>query len=132
MEPMSRSPAQKSTSNILHLISLSTVPIPFYEWDGSEWQLMEVPTGGLSHPLYIYEDRIPDRIRGVITLSFEYDRFMPRTRVVAHEIGHKLINVSHEGRTVCPSFEATGPELMLYYDGEVSGHSRCHRNGRRK
>jgi hypothetical protein len=102
----------------VHLISLQEVPIPFYEWDGAAWVYDSVPTGGLSLPSYIYEERMPQDLRGVITLSFEIDRFQPETRVLSHELGHKLINVSHEGREVCPSFEANGPELMLYGNGE--------------
>ncbi len=112
-------PLSIPASNTIHLMSFNEVPIPFYEWNGAEWIYNSVPTGGLSLPPYTYADRMPEGIRGAITLSFEVDRFRPDTRVLAHELGHKLINVSHEGGSVCPSFEANGPELMLYGNGEI-------------
>jgi len=97
---------------------LYEAPIAFYEWDGSDWIYQSAPTGGLSFPPYAYADRIPKGIRGVITLSFQQPRLFPETRILSHEIGHKIINVSHEGVGVCPIFAANGPELMLYGTGE--------------
>jgi hypothetical protein len=107
-----------SAANTIHLISLREVPLPFYEWNGSEWVYDSVPTGALSLPPYSYAERMPAGIRGAITFSFAVTQFNPNTRILSHELGHKLINVSHEGSTVCPSFEADGPELMLYGNGE--------------
>lgn len=105
-------------SNTIHVVTVDEMPIAFYEWDGSAWNYDTAPTGGLSFASYLYADRIPERIRGVITLSFEQDRLRPQTRTLSHEIGHKIINVSHEGVGQCPAFAAEGPELMLYGNGE--------------
>jgi hypothetical protein len=102
----------------VHVIALNEVPINYFEWSGSEWTEGSVLTGGLSFPPYAYADRIRDEIRGVITLSSTPSPFDRLTRVLAHELGHKLINVSHEGIGVCPSFEADGDDLMLYGNGE--------------
>ncbi|MBL4633045.1 MAG: hypothetical protein JKY56_04190 [Kofleriaceae bacterium] len=107
-----------TAENTIHVITLNEAPIAYYDWDGSEWSYQTAPTGGLSFPPYAYADRIPAGIRGVITLSFQQAPFFPETRVLSHEIGHKIINVSHEGVGVCPAFAANGPELMLYGDGE--------------
>lgn len=108
-----------SSANTIHVITLDEAPISFYEWDGTNWNFATAPTGGLSFPPYAYADRIPLPLRGVITLSFEQDRFRPESRVLAHEVGHKIINVSHEGTGVCPAFAVDGPDLMLYGDGET-------------
>ncbi len=113
------SPFGVPAANTIHFISLDEAPIPFYEWTGSEWQYDTAPTGGLSFPPYAYADRIPLALRGVITLSFEQSVISPQSRIVAHEVGHKLINVSHEGVGVCPAFAVNGTELMLYGSGEI-------------
>tara|TARA_R110002073_G_C9489873_1_gene580738 strand:- start:3119 stop:4135 length:1017 start_codon:yes stop_codon:yes gene_type:complete len=111
--------AGASKANTVHIITVDEAPIAYYEWSGSEWTYETAPTGGLSFPPYAYSDRIPEPIRGVITLSYEQPRFFPETRTLSHELGHKLINVSHEGVGVCPAFAADGPELMLYGNGEL-------------
>ena len=62
----------------------------------------------------MYADRIPTRLRGAITLSSE----KVDGRTLAHELGHKLINVSHEGVGKGPRGEQWGSEdLMLYGEG---------------
>jgi hypothetical protein len=70
----------------------------------------------MSFPPYYFADRIPAPIRGFISLSSGHG-----TRTLAHELGHKLINVSHEGGETCPAFTAYGGHLMLYGNGEEIG-----------
>jgi hypothetical protein len=110
--------AGASKANTVHIITVDEAPIAYYEWSGSEWTYASAPTGGLSFPPYAYADRLPEPIRGVITLSYQQSPIRRETRTLSHELGHKLINVSHEGIGVCPTFAADGPELMLYGSGE--------------
>lgn len=105
-----------SDAHTIHVISLQNVPIGFFEYTNDTWIRSSVPTGGLSMPPYYLADRVPKPIRGVITMSQ-----FGSTRTLAHELGHKLINVSHEGKGVCPSFEADGSDLMLYGNGHTIG-----------
>jgi len=101
---------------VVHVLDLRSVPLSYYEHVDGEWVLDTVGTGGLSFPPYMHGDRIPMHLRGVITMS--------GPGPLAHELGHKLINVSHEGVGACPSFEAYGEDLMLYGSGSriPSGH----------
>ncbi len=96
-------------ARVVHILDLRTVPISFYDWGDDGWELNEVGTAGLSFPPYIHHDRIPRHLRGVITMS--------STTALAHELGHKLMNVSHEGVGVCPQFATYGEDLMLYGAG---------------
>ncbi len=73
----------------------------------------------MSFPPYYFADRIPADIRGFISMSSSGG-----TRTLAHELGHKLINVSHEGGETCPAFTAYGQHLMLYGSGEEIGAGR--------
>jgi len=78
-------------------------------------QVKTLTTSGLSLPAYLFETRIPRRIRGVITLT---RRSGKHGRLIAHELGHKLINVSHEYRDIGPQFAVRGDGgLMLYGSG---------------
>ncbi len=105
-------------SQTVHTITLREVPIGFYEWSGTEWVYDSVPTSGLSFPPYIFADRIPEHLRGVITLSYRQRPLNDNSKTLAHEIGHKTLNVSHEGTGVCPAFEVQGDDLMLYGSGD--------------
>jgi hypothetical protein len=86
----------------------------FYEQiDERTWELRTITTGGLSFPSYSYTG-IPNRLRGVITVN----KSDPKRGLVAHELGHKLINVSHEFREVDPQHEVRADGgLMLYGTG---------------
>jgi hypothetical protein len=86
-------PSGVTAADTIHVVALEDVPISYYEWTGSEWMSAVAPTGGLSFPPYAHADRIPAKIRGVITLSTTPSRFFPDSRVLSHELGHKLINV---------------------------------------
>ncbi len=106
----------------LHLVTLADVPIGYWEWIDGAWVRRSAPPAGLSMPSYLLEDRISPGIRGVFTISE-----LGADKTLFHEMGHKLINVSHEGATVCPAFAAAGPELMLYGDGTLIGAGAANR-----
>ncbi|MFT7033732.1 MAG: hypothetical protein ACJA2S_002240 [Cyclobacteriaceae bacterium] len=106
-------------SRTIYLIALQDVFYPFLEVsEGRNWTMKTVRTGGLSFPTYSYCNTLPDRFRGVITLTnlARPDRLRG---TVAHELGHKVMNVSHEYMSTNPGHEiyAEGG-LMLYGDGE--------------
>jgi len=108
-----------NNSRTIYLIALQDVFYPFLTLaEGRNWMMKTVRTGGLSFPSYSYVDQIPKELRGVITitnLSTE-ERFR---KTIAHELGHKLINVSHEYNDVNPGFEVFAEGgLMLYGSGE--------------
>ncbi len=106
----------------LQVVCLREVSFPMHMRDPKEadrWRIEETLTSGLSFPPYILENRVPDRFKGVITLSPRAGGF-GQPKVLAHEMGHKLINVSHEGVGVCPVARPPrddAPDLMLYGPG---------------
>lgn len=104
----------KNNDRTVYLVVLQDVFMSFYErTDERTWQPRTITTGGLSFPSYSYEN-IPRRLRGVITIN-KNDELR---RVVAHELGHKLLNVSHEYRDVNPQHEVRAEGgLMLYGAG---------------
>jgi len=104
-------------SRTIYLVAMQNVYMPYYEDldGGRNWAPKVVNTSGLSFPSYTYADTIPDRIRGVITLT-KHDATNKLT--IAHELGHKLMNVSHEYRDVSPQHEIRSDDgLMLYGSG---------------
>ncbi len=111
----------------VYLVVLQSVFMSFYEQlDERTWEARNITTGGLSFPGYSYPD-MPRRLRGAITVNKTY----PVRSVVAHELGHKLMNVSHEYRDVDPQHEVRAEGgLMLYGSGTdiLSGaEGRWHR-----
>ena len=100
----------------IYLLYLTEVQMAYFDRsDPAEPQIKSIPTGGLSLPAYLFEARIPRRIRGVITICYRNES---GGRLMAHELGHKLINVSHEYREISPQFEVQGEGgLMLYGEG---------------
>jgi len=104
-------------SRTVYLVAMQNVYMPYYEDldGGRNWGPKVVNTSGLSFPSYTYADTIPNRIRGVITLT-KHDAINRLT--IAHELGHKLMNVSHEYRDVSPQHEIRSDAgLMLYGSG---------------
>lgn len=102
----------------IYLIALQDVFMPFIDpVDERNWTIKMVRTGGLSFPSYSYGTTIPNRLRGVMTITnLSTPNRLERT--VAHELGHKLINVSHEYRTTDPAHEVRAEGgLMLYGNG---------------
>lgn len=104
----------------VYLIVLQDVFMPFLEVaEGRNWTIKTVRTGGLSFPAYLYPGTLPAMHRGVITITnlARPDRLR---RTVAHELGHKLINVSHEYRETNPDHEVFAEGgLMVYGSGEA-------------
>jgi len=103
----------------IYLVALQDVVMPFLELaEGRNWTVKMVRTGGLSFPSYSYYDSIPPALRGVITITNLSTPNRAR-RTIAHEIGHKVMNVSHEYKATSPAHEiyAEGG-LMLYGAGE--------------
>ena len=100
----------------IYLLYLNAVRMAYFDRAGpGQPKIKSIPTGGLSLPAYLFESRIPRRIRGVITLCKHSG---PHGRTIAHELGHKLINVSHEYGAIHPQFEVRGEGgLMLYGKG---------------
>jgi hypothetical protein len=99
----------------VYLVGMEDVLMAWYERepDGS-WTLRSDPTNALSFPSYTLEDRISRRLRGVITVQ----NIFHSQKILAHEIGHKLINVSHEYRDIAPEHEVEAEGgLMVYGEG---------------
>jgi hypothetical protein len=109
----------EDSDRTIYLVALQDVFYPFLTVaEGRNWMMQTVRTGGLSFPSYSYPGTIPKPYRGVITISnlARPDRFR---RTVAHEIGHKVMNVSHEYRETSPQHEVYADGgLMLYGNGE--------------
>ena len=99
----------------VYVVGLRDVFMSFYEQnEEGEWILEAMPTNALSFPTYSLEDRITRRLRGVISIQ---NAFISR-KVIAHELGHKLINVSHEYRDLSPQHEIDAEGgLMVYGEG---------------
>lgn len=99
----------------VYVVGLRDVFMSFYEQnEEGEWVLDTIPTNALSFPTYSLEDRMPRRLRGVISMQ---NAFISR-KVIAHELGHKLMNVSHEYRDLDPRNEiGTEGGLMVYGNG---------------
>jgi hypothetical protein len=104
----------RSNARTVYLVILQDIFMSFFEkLDERTWELRTITTGGLSFPGYSYQT-IPRRLRGVITIN----KTEPLRRIVAHELGHKLMNVSHEYREQGPQHEIRADGgLMLYGKG---------------
>ena len=102
----------------VHLTVLQDVFMTFAEQlDFRTWQTKTIATGGLSFPGYMYGSTIPQHLRGVITIT-DVTKEMTSWKTIAHELGHKLMNVSHEYRDVAPQHEVRADGgLMLYGQG---------------
>ena len=103
---------------IVHLVVLQDVFMTFYvELDFRTWQPKTISTGGLSFPGYMYGSTLPRHLRGVITIT-DLVKSKDSWKTIAHELGHKLLNVSHEYREVSPQHEVDADGgLMLYGSG---------------
>lgn len=107
-----------NSPNTIYLLAFQDVVFPFLEIsEGRNWTVKMVRTGGLSFPSYSYVDTIPRPYRGVITIS-NLSTPSRLSRTIAHEIGHKVMNVSHEYKDTNPAHEVYAEGgLMLYGDG---------------
>jgi hypothetical protein len=111
-------PEVEDADRIVHLVVLQDVFMTFCEQlDFRTWQWKTISTGGLSFPGYMYGSMIPRHLRGVITIT-DLTKEKTSWKTVAHELGHKLMNVSHEYRDVAPQHEVRADGgLMLYGQG---------------
>ena len=109
----------KDNSRTIYLVALQDVIFPFLELsEGRNWTIKMVRTGGLSFPTYSYYNTMPSALRGVITIT-NLSTPARAQRTIAHEIGHKAINVSHEYKSTNPAHEVFAEGgLMLYGKGE--------------
>jgi hypothetical protein len=102
---------EPNKTRTIFILPMSGVKIIFAEQNtNGSWQMGgPVATGALSFPGYILLDGISKNLRGCITMQ------SATGRTLAHELGHKLINVSHEGQNVSPAFSGnTIPGLLGY------------------
>lgn len=91
----------------IFILALNDIYMSYYE----KGIVKELKVGALSFPGYIFADRIPIRLRGIITTQNVGGIY----KTLAHELGHKLFNVSHEGLDICPKFSGNNiPGLMGY------------------
>lgn len=102
----------------VHLVVLQDVFMTFYEQlDFRTWQPKTISTGGLSFPGYMYGATMPRHLRGAITIT-DLVKSEDSWKTIAHELGHKLLNVSHEYREIGPQHEVNADGgLMLYGKG---------------
>lgn len=124
-------PDVPGSDRIIHLVVLQDVFMSFHEpIDERTWAQRTITTSGLSFPGYSYGATLPRYLRGVITIT-DLTRNDRSWKTIAHELGHKLMNVSHEHRDTGPAHEVYAEEgLMLYGAGTeiASGHAgRFHR-----
>lgn len=104
---------------VVHIVALQSVYIEWHESVVEErvYQSQLIETGGLSFPGYMHGDTMPRGFRGAITIT-NLTRTKDSWKTIAHELGHKLLNVSHEHRGVSPQHEVLSDEgLMLYGQG---------------
>lgn len=109
---------EPGADRIVHLVTLQDVYMTFYEQlDFRTWQKKTITTGGLSFPGYMYGETMPRHLRGVISIT-DLTKDENSWKTVAHELGHKLMNVSHEYRETSPQHEVRADGgLMLYGAG---------------
>ena len=121
-------PDEPGADRVVHLVVLQDVFMTFHEQlDERTWAPRTISTGGLSFPGYMYADTIPRHLRGVITLT-DLVKNENSWKTVAHELGHKLLNVSHEHRDTAPAHEVHAEEgLMLYGSGTEIASGRAGR-----
>ncbi len=102
----------------LYIVALEEVFFSFYaELESADYELLVSPTSGFSFPQYIYGRHMPKHLRGIISIS-NLTIGPNRFKTVAHEIGHKVMNVSHEYKDIKPEFEVFGEGgLMIYGAG---------------
>jgi hypothetical protein len=107
-----------SPDRALQIVTLRRGSFPWVE----NGQPMEVDARADSFPPYIWSGALPRGLRGLIGL-FPYRHPAGELRpaielgMLGHEMGHKLINVSHEGRAGGPeheSFAGGSRDLMIY------------------
>ena len=103
----------------IYIVVLQDVFFSFFsETETKDYQVLTSGTSGLSFPPYIYGRTIPRHLRGVITIC-NLTRGNDTFKTIAHEIGHKAINVSHEYMDVAPGHEIFGEGGLMIYGAGV-------------
>lgn len=103
----------------IYIVALQNVFFYFFEeLESKDYRLLTSPTSGLSFPPYIYGKNIPRHLRGVISIS-NLTRGENTFKTIAHELGHKAINVSHEYKNTAPGFEVFGGGGLMIYGAGV-------------
>ncbi|MEN8928332.1 MAG: hypothetical protein ABF242_09475 [Flavobacteriales bacterium] len=107
---------EENKARTIFVIPLEGVKIVFAQKNPDEtWKISNpVATGALSFPSYILQNRIPRKYRGIITME------QSSAVTLAHELGHKLINVSHEGLGISPAFSGSSIPGLLGYGGSTT------------
>lgn len=121
-------PDVPGSDRVVHLVVLQDVFMSFHEpTDERTWTLRTITTSGLSFPGYSYGATLPRYLRGVITIT-DLTRNDRSWKTIAHELGHKLMNVSHEHRDTAPAHEIHSEDgLMLYGAGTEIASGRAGR-----
>ena len=111
-------PESEGADRTVHIVVLEDVYMSFFEkLDFRTYQLKTISTGGLSFPGYMYGATLPRYLRGVISIT-DITKDENSWKTIAHELGHKLLNVSHEYRDTSPAHEVRADGgLMLYGKG---------------
>lgn len=106
----------------ISIVVIDEAKTSWFEKNGDTWTKKIVETSALSFPPYKYSNRLPLPFRGFIALQ-ELKSEEKYKKTLAHEIGHKLINVSHESMEDCPQAVAHSTKgLMVYGTGtEIPG-----------
>lgn len=107
---------EENKSRTIFIIPLKGVSIVFAQQNTDKtWKISNpVATGALSFPGYILHNRVPRNYRGIITME------QSSGVTLAHELGHKLINVSHEGLSVSPAFSGNSIPGLLGYGNSTT------------
>ena len=117
---------RENQERTLYIITPRSAQTSFYTKNKKTkiWELGVYKTSAISFPPYKLADRIPKALRGVIT--FQKIRGFKKAgdlKVLAHEFGHKLMNVSHESLEVCPQGEVRGDVGLMIYGKGVEIHT---------
>lgn len=111
-------PDEPEADRTVQIVVLEDVFMSFHQRvDFRTFELKTISTGGLSFPGYMHGSTIPRHLRGVISIT-DITKGETSWKTVAHEIGHKVLNVSHEYRSTSPAHEVNADGgLMLYGEG---------------
>ena len=107
---------EENKPKTIFILPLKGVEIVFAQKNSDNtWKVSNpVATAALSFPTYILQNRIPRNYRGIITME------QSSGVTLAHELGHKLINVSHEGLGISPAFSGSSIPGLMGYGGSTT------------
>lgn len=101
---------------IVHIVTVQAMYMEHFEplVKHRVYQKQTIETSGLSFPGYMHGDTIPRALRGVISIT-NLRRTEDSWKTIAHELGHKLMNVSHEHGEISPAHEVLSDEGLMFY-----------------